>query len=221
MNASIGAVILAAGRSSRMGGPKQWLPLGGRTVLARVLTTVRAAGLDDIVLVVGFAAERTGELDVNLLAAPGVKVVVNTLYNEGMASSLRVGIGSLLAGTAAAMIVLADQPLVRPETLHSIAEEYQRSRAKIVIPDHKGARGNPVLIDRNLFPEMMALSGETGARAIFARHQEEIVRLSVEDAGILLDMDTPEDFAELEEWDRADARERMKIEAAALRRRGR
>jgi molybdenum cofactor cytidylyltransferase len=188
-------------------------------MLARVLRTVDASSVAETVLVLGFAAERAGEL--TLPPKSRLKVVVNSRYREGMASSLQAGLAALDRQTEAALIVLADQPLVRPETLDQIAGEFLRSGRQIVIPVYKGARGNPVLIGRRLFPEIMALTGDRGARAIFSKHGEEIIRLRVEDRGILLDVDSRRDFEELERWERAGEEERAEIEAAALDRRGR
>ena len=98
----------------------------------------------------------------------------------------------------AALIVLADQPFVRPETLDQLAEQHRRSKAQIVIPSYKGVRGNPVLLDRSVFAEVMALEGDIGCRAIFSSHTERTVKVEVEDEGILLDIDNQEDYERCE-----------------------
>ena len=202
-----------------MGEAKQWLRWGCAPVLARVLEIVGASSVEEAILVLGFAAEQAGEL--TGVRQDRLTIVVNPRYREGMASSLQAGVTALDPQIGAALIVLADQPLVRAETLDSIAGEYRRSGCQIVVPVCNGARGNPVLIGRSLFPEIMALTGDTGARAVFAKHREEIVRLPVSDAGVLLDLDSRRDFEELEGWERASERERAEIEAAALERRAR
>jgi molybdenum cofactor cytidylyltransferase len=195
-NAQLGAVILAAGTSTRMGRAKQLLPLGGSTVLARTIDNVRSAGLVEIVLVLGASAEAIRrQLPQSLLK--GLKVVVNRAYAQGMASSLREGLSALDPQCAAALIVLGDQPLVRPQTLQQIMAGYHRSGAQIVIPSHQGKRGNPVLLSRQLFPEAMALEGDTGCRAIFANHLDAIFKVEVEDPGILLDVDDQDDYDRL------------------------
>jgi molybdenum cofactor cytidylyltransferase len=195
-NAQLGAVILAAGTSTRMGRAKQLLPLGGSTVLARTIDNVRSAGLVEIVLVLGASAEAIRrQLPQSLLK--GLKVVVNRAYAQGMASSLREGLSALDPQCAAALIVLGDQPLVRPQTLQQIMAGYHRSGAQIVIPSHQGKRGNPVLLSRQLFPEAMALEGDTGCRAIFANHLDVIFKVEVEDPGILLDVDDQDDYDRL------------------------
>lgn len=218
-NASVAAVILAAGVASRMGEAKQWLLWDGVPLLARVLRAVDASSVAESVLVLGFAAERAGELA--LAPMSRLKVVVNSRYREGMASSLQTGLAALNRQTEAALIVLADQPLVQAETLDQIAGEFRRSGRQIVIPVYKGTRGNPVLIGRRLFPEIMALTGDTGARAIFSQHRDEIIRLQVEDAGVVLDVDSRCDFEEFGRWEQAGEKERAEIEASALNRRTR
>jgi molybdenum cofactor cytidylyltransferase len=192
-NAQVGAVILAAGTSTRMGRAKQLLPLGGTTVLARTIDNVRAAGLMEIVLVLGASAEAIRrQLPQSLLQ--GLKVVVNQAFAQGMASSLREGLSALDSQTGAALIILGDQPFIRPQTLHQIMAEYRRSGAQIVIPAHQGKRGNPVLLSRPVFPEVMTLEGDTGCRAIFANRLDAILNVEVEDSGILLDIDNQEDY---------------------------
>jgi molybdenum cofactor cytidylyltransferase len=190
----IGAVVLAAGMSSRMGEPKQVLRLGERTVLGQTLENIRGARLDEIVLVLGFAAEAIAQQ----IAVERVKVVINPQYREGMASSLRAGLAALNPDINAALIVLADQPFVRPAVFDQIIDRYIESRAQIAIPTFRGFRGNPVLLDRSVFPEVMALTGDIGCRAIFGSHSDGIVKVPVDDVGILLDIDSKDDFERLQ-----------------------
>ena len=195
-NAPVSAVILAAGASARMGRPKQLLPLGGTTVVARAIENVRSAGLVEVVLVLGASAEAIRQqLPPSLLE--GLKVVVNQAYAQGMASSLREGLSALDSQTAATLIILGDQPLLRPQTLQQIIAGYHRSGAQIVIPSHRGKRGNHVLLHRSVFPEVMALEGDTGCRAIFGNHLDAILKVEVEDPGILLDIDNQDDYDRL------------------------
>lgn len=192
----IGAVVLAAGRSARMGEPKQLLRVGGHAALEIVLESVRAARMDEVVLVLGFAAE-----EIQRQVAPelldGVRVVVNPRFEEGMAGSLREGLSAFRGNVDAALIVLADQPFVRAGTMDRIVERYRAGGGEIVIPTYKGKRGNPVLLGREIFAEAMALEGDIGCRAIFAKHANGIVEVDVDDPGILQDMDTREDYERL------------------------
>jgi molybdenum cofactor cytidylyltransferase len=187
---SIGAVILAAGVSSRMGEPKQLLRLGGKTLLEQVLENAHSAAVDEIVVVLGAAAENIRRrIDLSR-----IKVVINSSYQQGMGTSLGAGLAALDPAISAALILLGDQPFVRPATLDRICGEYRRSHAQIVIPLYNGFRGNPVLLARSVFPEVMGLRGDVGCRAIFGNHLQGIVKLPVDDVGILLDIDSKADF---------------------------
>jgi molybdenum cofactor cytidylyltransferase len=189
----VAAIILAAGKSTRMGEAKQLLPLGESTVLGLTIGNVRRSVVDEIVLVLGSSAEAIRrQLPGSLLE--GLKLVVNPAFEQGMASSLRAGLSALHPHMDAALIVLADQPFVRPETLDQLARQHHRAPAQIVIPTYQGVRGNPVLLDRSIFPEVMALEGDVGCRAIFGSHPEGIMNLEVEDEGILLDIDNQEAY---------------------------
>ncbi|MBV8438854.1 MAG: nucleotidyltransferase family protein [Silvibacterium sp.] len=189
----VGAVILAAGKSARMGEAKQLLRLGESTVLGQTVAHVRAASVDELVIVLGASAEAVRE---QLPAeVPGsLWVVVNPEYETGMASSLRTGLGALGSEIEATFVVLGDQPFVRAATLDRLIEEYRRTGAQIVLPLHQGIRGNPVLLDRSMFAEVMELEGDIGCRALFGKHPEGIVKVEVDDPGVLMDIDSREDY---------------------------
>jgi CTP:molybdopterin cytidylyltransferase MocA len=178
-----------------------------------VLGNVRAASVNDIVLVLGFAAEAI----VRKVATEGLKVVINESYQQGMGSSLRVGLSALDTLIDASLIVLADQPFVRSQTLDQIIEVHRQSNAQIVIPMYQGFRGNPVLLDRSVFPEVMALSGDVGCRAIFGDHLEGIVKVPVDDIGVLLDIDNQAEFARLRNFGQGAQDPGALIDAADLR----
>jgi molybdenum cofactor cytidylyltransferase len=197
----VSAVILAAGRSSRMGSLKQLLPLAGRTLLENVLLHLRQSHVDEIVLVLGFSAE-TIRREIPL---DGVRVVINEAFGEGMGTSLRCGIAQVSPEARAALVVLADQPFVQPATIDRLIDVYRGRNPQIVIPVYQGFRGNPVLLDRSVFPELLALTGDIGCRAIFGSHTENIVKAPVDDVGVLLDMDTRVDFETLQQaYERGD-----------------
>ena len=209
-NSRFGAVILAAGRSSRMGETKQLLRLGESTVLGQVLENVRSSGVEDIVLVLGHEAEKIRER----ISTENLNVVINESYQQGMGTSLGAGLAALPPGVDAALIILADQPFIRPKTLGLLMDHYKRSSAQIVIPTYKGFRGNPVLLDRSVFSEVMALTGDIGCRAIFGNHLEGIVKQPVEDIGILLDLDDKEDFELMRDFRTGSVSEKVLIETA-------
>ncbi|MGH9639046.1 MAG: nucleotidyltransferase family protein [Bryobacteraceae bacterium] len=186
MNAQVSAVVLAAGMGTRMGAAKQLLPFRGKPLVEHVLDTVRAADFREIVLVLGHAAD---EIHARVPLS-SVRVVLNDAYREGMASSLRAGIAAVDPASEAVLIVLADQPFVRPDTMNRLIAEYQA----IAIPTYEGKRGNPVRIGRSLFPEVLRLAGDIGCRALFAAHPDEIAYVPVDDPGILIDFDRKKDL---------------------------
>jgi molybdenum cofactor cytidylyltransferase len=206
----VSAVILAAGTSSRMGAPKQLLAVGPgaeETLLGRVIENVRRSHAAEIVVVLGHAADEIRRR----VSLEGVRVVMNKEYREGMGFSLRVGLGAVDERTEAALIVLADQPFIRPATLDRLIEEYGSKRPQIAIPVYRGFRGNPVLLDRSVFSEVMELHGDIGCRAIFGSHLENILKVPVEDAGILADIDEAGDLEKLRSF-----AERSEAEPAIL-----
>ncbi len=194
--AKVAAVILAAGQSRRMGRPKQLLRAAGKTLLEHTLANVRASGASEIVLVLGARADEIRSQTV----LEGVTVVVNPEYEQGMGTSIGAGLKALSQGVSAALIVLADQPFVQAATLNQLIAHYEKARPQIVIPVFKGFRGNPVLLDKSVFAEVMGLPGDVGCRAIFGDHTQGIHKVAVDDVGVLLDADTTEDVAEIESY---------------------
>jgi molybdenum cofactor cytidylyltransferase len=202
---TVSAVVLAGGMSRRMGVPKQLLRIEGKSLLEHTLANVRASAVHEIILVLGFAADEI-EKEISPL---GLKITRNESYQQGMGTSLRTGLAAVDPQSTAALIILADQPFVRPATLDRLIEfheSFKRETAKpesarpqIVIPTYRGFRGNPVLLDRTVFPEVRGLSGDVGCRAIFGDHTEGIYRFPVDDAGILLDIDSPEDLEKIDQ----------------------
>lgn len=183
----ISAIVLAAGESSRFGSAKQLLPIEGRTLIEHVLDNVVHSHVDEVLVVLGAHA------DALRTYVAGAQIVMNDDYAAGMSTSIQAGLRAMAPASDAAMIVLADQPYITPRTLDLLIDTYRRTRARIVIPTHDGTRGNPVLIDRSLFAEVMDLRGDVGCRAIFGRHAGDVVTVPVEERGILADIDTIDD----------------------------
>lgn len=199
-----------------MGTPKQLLSIGSgddETLLGRVVENLRRSCVQEIVLVLGYmAAEIRARVRLE-----GVRVVLNEGYREGMGSSLRAGLASVDPRAEAALIVLADQPFIRPATLDRMIEQYGGKRPQIAIPVYQGFRGNPVLLDRSVFAEVLQIHGDIGCRAIFGGHTENILKVPVDDAGILADMDESSDLENLRDFAEGDAAGPVLLEQVDLR----
>jgi molybdenum cofactor cytidylyltransferase len=186
-------VILAAGSSSRLGRPKQLLPLGGRPVLAHTLANASAAALDAIIVVLGHEAATIQE-QVDL---SGALIVINEAYREGQSTSLRAGLAALPPNTDAALFILGDQPLLGPAILDALIAARRSSAAPIVMPTYAGQRGNPVLIASALFPELATVTGDQGARGIIRAHAAEVQEVPITGDPPTDDLDTQEDYDRL------------------------
>lgn len=184
----IAAIVLAAGRAQRFGACKQLVQLNGKPLLQHALDALRASNVDDIIVVLGAHADEI-KREIHFERE---RVIVNADYADGMSTSIQAGLRAIDAD--AALIVLGDQPFVSPRTIDLLIDEHRRTRAGFVIPTHEGRRGNPVLVDRSLFAELMKLRGDVGCRAIFADYAAAIVSIETDDRGILTDIDTPDDL---------------------------
>ena len=197
---TVAGVILAAGRSRRMGRFKPLLPFRGRPLLAHVLASARGSDLTPLCVVLGHrAAEVQAKVDLH-----GAEVVVNTEYSAGQAGSVAAGVVRVQSRCEAAIFLLGDQPLVTPRLIATLVRAHRRQTAAITLPVFKGRRGNPVIVAARLFPELLRLQGDTGARALFAAHEAEIQRVVVDDPAVRLDVDDPSDYADLLEMEEQD-----------------
>jgi molybdenum cofactor cytidylyltransferase len=192
--ADVCGIILAAGRSSRMGVPKQLLPLAGKPLLQHAIDAAAASSLGDIVVVLGRAA---AEVEASLRLPDRARAVVNPLYETGIASSLQAGLRA--AGNAdAAATLLGDEPAVTPALIERVLAAWRASHAPIVRPVYTGGRrrrvpGHPVVIARSVWPSVETLRGDDGVRAIIAAHRDWLDELKV-DAEAPADLDTPSDY---------------------------
>jgi molybdenum cofactor cytidylyltransferase len=188
----IAAVVLAAGRSTRMGTPKLLLTLSGRSVLRHVVDHARASQCQEIVVVVGEAADRLTEE----VRSPGVRVVVNDRYREGMGTSLAVGVSALPPECDAAVVLLGDQPCVTAEVIDTLIDAYRRAGKPIVASRYGEVTGAPTLIGAALFREARRLDGDSGGRSLIQRHPDLVQEVQVSPSAAV-DVDTPEEFARL------------------------
>ena len=188
-------VILAAGASSRMGQSKALLPtdVPGETFLSRIVGTLQAAGLDDLVVVVG---EVPPPIARALEALPGlVRAVVNPEPSRGQLSSLLAGLAVVdRPGVVGMLVTLVDVPLVSPATIDALLAAYRAARAPIVRPARGGRHGHPVIFDRAVFEALRHADPATGAKGVVQARLDRVVDVEVEDAGAFLDVDTAEDY---------------------------
>lgn len=189
----IAAVILAAGEGIRMGKIKQLLPWGETTLLGSVIDLFVEGGIHDIIVVVGHAANQICEV----LKDKPVRWVINEEYKKGMSTSLKKGIAALDPDVQAAFLALGDIPLVRLETVKGMIEKFEAEQAEIIIPCYQERRGHPVLFSQKLFSELLAITGDKGARDIIRKHEDKVYRFPVDDPGILQDVDTWQEYERL------------------------
>jgi molybdenum cofactor cytidylyltransferase len=195
---SVGAVILAAGTSSRMGRTKQLLSWRGEALVAAVARQVLAAPVDPVVVVVGHEAEAVHRALEPLAVEAGGRLwfVASPQYREGgQSASLKAGIGALPEQTGAVIIALCDQPLIRARDLEALVER-SSGPGSIAVPVHNGQRGHPVLFGRDFFAELLAVSGDEGGRAVLRRHPEAVIEVPAGPEA-LQDLDTWEDYQRL------------------------
>jgi molybdenum cofactor cytidylyltransferase len=189
----ISAVVLAAGRSTRLGRPKQLLDLGGQPLLSHVLRHAAAANLDEFILVLGYEAERIAKSVGNL----GQRDVVNPDFASGQSTSVRAGLAALSPDSEAAIFLLGDQPQVGPAIIDAVIDAYHRTGGPIVVPTYDGQRGNPVLFAKSLYPDLARLTGDAGARFIVRAHAAKVVAVPVGDGPPPRDVDTEADYTAL------------------------
>jgi molybdenum cofactor cytidylyltransferase len=186
----IAAIVLAAGTSSRMGRQKLTLPMADGRALVRVaVEQVLAAGLDEIVVVLGGDAESVAAV----LGDLPVRTVVNSRYAEGQSTSLHAGLDALRPGTTAAVIALGDQPLPDPTVITRLVGALATAGRPIAVPVYRDGRGNPVVFAASLFDELRAVTGDRGGREVVTRDPQRVAEVAV-DAPMPADIDTPADY---------------------------
>ncbi len=201
---SVHALVLAAGGGTRLGGGKLLLPWRGRPILAHTLAAVLASGVvDGPTLVLGHDATVVKEAVAHEYPDNnGLSILVNSAWAKGQSTSLRCGVRSIKDShpdAAAVMVVLGDQPSVRPATLRRLAAAHRQ--AALADPDHpatapryRGRRGNPVILSSCLFDAVESVQGDKGARGILAELGDRVLLVDVDDPGVIADIDTPEAY---------------------------
>lgn len=192
----VGAVLLAAGESRRMGGrPKSLLQLGGVPLIRRNLIALSGAGVDEVAVVLGHRAD---EVEAVLLDFP-VTVVRNADYARGQMASMHVGLAALGDRLDAIIVAVADQPLINAQDITALIGAFKkRGEASAVVPYVAGERGNPIVFDAAVRDAVLAGDANFGCRQWLAAHPERVARLDTDNRHYCVDVDSPDDIARFE-----------------------
>jgi molybdenum cofactor cytidylyltransferase len=189
------AVILSAGESSRMGRPKALLPIDGVRFVEKIVAALKSTDVGNTIVVLGHNAEemrqKIGDLPVTIL--------VNHDYKQGQLSSLQVAIRHLeSAGEGRSvdgiLVHLVDHPYISATLVDLMIDRYYETGKLIVVPRFQGRRGHPVIFGRALFAELLAAGPDQGAKPVVHAHRDDTLEIDTEDAGVLIDIDTPEEY---------------------------
>lgn len=191
---TIAAVVLAAGSSERLGRPKQLEPWGTTNLLGHVLRSVERFGVEEIWVVLGRDSEKI--LADTEMGDAGV--VENPEWEEGIASSLRVGLDALtrLSRCDSALIVIGDQPDIDPTVVAALLESHRKEGRPVTVPKYRYSLGNPVVVDKSLWPRVMSLGGDAGAMRLWQSHPEWVNEVWFSETAPR-DVDTEEDVVDL------------------------
>ena len=191
------ALVLAAGRSSRMGPTNKLLAeVNGAPLVARAVDAALASQAANVIVVTG----HQGESVARVLSDRPVTFVHNPAFAEGLSSSLRAGLAAVPSESDAVVVCLGDMPRVASAVIDRLIAAYSPLEGRaICVPTTHGKQGNPVLWDRAFFTEMAGLTGDAGAKRLIGQHADRLCEVSVEDAGILYDVDTPDLLARFAE----------------------
>jgi len=189
-------VIPSAGSSLRMGRPKALLQVGGESFLSRTVRALRSGGCDPVLVVVPDGDPQLTERLADAAERAGARVLFNADPGEGPITSLRMAIDELRDSVAGLAYLPVDHPMVRPDTVAELlAAARGEEAAALTVPTHRGKRGHPAVFSASLFAELTDPELEGGARAVVHRHLARARLVEVDDAGVIIDIDTPEAYA--------------------------
>ncbi|MBF0550348.1 MAG: nucleotidyltransferase family protein [Deltaproteobacteria bacterium] len=192
-------LVLAAGRSTRLGRPKQLVRIGGQSILYRIVSTALASALDQVLVVLGY---RAGEVATDLSPLAGstrLKLVLNPEFDRGMSSSLQAGLRHMPEAADGVMVLLGDQPVIYPEAINRLIYAFLGSDAPLCVPLVAGARVTPVIFGRRLFPYLEVLKGDVGGRNVVNQFFHQGITVNVTGWLDQADLDTEDDYNRLTE----------------------
>ncbi|MCD6413750.1 MAG: NTP transferase domain-containing protein [Elusimicrobia bacterium] len=193
---NISGIVLAAGLSSRMGFPKALLEVKGRTFLD-IICGKLAAVCREIIVVVGFRAEKIiPRIDLN---SAKIEVVKNKNFERGMLSSLKEALKKMTPASEGFFLNPVDHPFVKEETYRLLAQKWAKRKNRIIIPSYGGRRGHPPILPRIYIPKILELPDDIsgGVKAVFPKNGAKILPLETQDKGVIIDVDTPQDYEKL------------------------
>ena len=184
------AIVLAAGRSSRMGVQKLLLPFGGKTVISHIVDQLLDSAVDKIFVVTGHQPERiSGEL-----SGRRVSIVNNADYDSGMLSSVRCGLRALPERCKAVLVAIGDQPSISTGLVDLMIQSFAAGEKKILVPCYEGKRGHPILFSTLYREEILTHYDDVGLRGLLHAHPDDVLELTVSTSCVLSDMDYPDDY---------------------------
>jgi molybdenum cofactor cytidylyltransferase len=186
----ISAILLAAGESNRMGQPKQLMPFDQSTIVERTIDHLLNSPVSETIVVLGYKGEEIRKI----IAGKLIKIAINPDYQQGMSTSIIAGLKQVDKRARAVLIALGDQPFVNSQTITSLVEAFIVNNRGIIIPVYRGKRGNPVIFAIKYKCELLNLKGDVGGREIIKRHPDDVLEVEVNCEGILLDIDTMENY---------------------------
>lgn len=191
---SIGAVILAAGQSRRMGSVNKLLePIAGLPMIRRTVEAALSSGINSVTVVTGYEAEKVRDS----LAGLNVNFVHNEDFADGLSTSLKTGLAAVPDSEAGAIVCLGDMPQIESGHINALISQFDPGAGRSIgVPVHRGKRGNPILWARQFFIPMVEISGDVGARHLIGANAELVYEVEFEDTAVLTDLDTPEEWAQ-------------------------
>lgn len=186
----ITAIVLAAGQSLRMGTQKLLLPLGGKPMVAVVVDELLRSPVDEVIVVTGKSRDAVSKA----LAGRKVHLVVNSYHGSEMLESVRCGLTAVSEDSEAVVVALGDQPAITGDVVGGLIQAYSSTGHSIVVPKYKGKRGHPLLLSIDHRDEILKRHEGRGMRGLLDAHPQDIFELEVNNAGVLEDIDLPEDY---------------------------
>jgi molybdenum cofactor cytidylyltransferase len=190
-------IILAAGISSRFGQPKQLLQLKNKCLLDWVLDAALASQLQKVIVVLGYEYNKILQALATKVNHPRLQVLINHRYLEGQSQSLQIGLLEICQSFASVMFLLGDQPMLSPDTINIMLNEFWNSEKDICVPVYKGKRGNPTIFSQMMYEKLFTIHGDIGARDIIQANPSRVLTIEVNDPLCFFDIDSAEDFDKL------------------------